>query len=82
MDAGLRPEHALDGLKEVKRGHIGSQGSAHLDASTAGHALYSQLASLHFPKGAVQRLIFDERKLDFARIGGKGIFIPKSGESG
>ena len=83
MNPWLRPEHAFNGLKEVKRMHIGgSLGSAYLDASTAGHALYSQLALVYFLKGAAQRLVFDVWKFDLARCGGKSIPMPKRGESG
>jgi hypothetical protein len=56
----------------------------HLDARTAGHALYSQLAFLCLLEGAAQRLIIDKWKLDLARPGGKvtTTFIPQPGENG
>ena len=52
---------------------------AYLDTSTAGHALYSQLALVYFLKGAAQRLIFYVWKFDLARWGGQGIPMPKRG---
>jgi hypothetical protein len=87
VDPGLRSEHALDGLNESSRrgymkGWVVGKGT-HLDASAAGHALYSQLAFLRLLKGAAQRLIVDEWKLDLARPGGKvTTFIPQPRENG
>ena len=55
---------------------------AHLDASTASHALYSQVALVRLPLGAAQRLIFQQGKLDLTRRHGEALLVPETGESG